>query len=148
MYLYSSPLAEDDALLPPMVLLASTKHRLTSLLSTRVGLAYREEARCLRRELYRAKVLSEAELQADIVTINSEVCYQDVQSGEIITATLVYPWRARERRALNVLSPVGTALLGQRAGDRIHWPLENGGLKILHILGVPYQPEAAGHAHL
>ena len=68
--------------------------------------------------------------------------------GDILTATLVYPWRAHERRVLNVFSAVGTALLGQRVGDRIHWPLENGVMKILHVLGVPYQPEAAGHAHL
>lgn len=148
MFIPSAPLAEEDALLPPMMLTASTKHRLTSLLSTRVGLAYRAEARSLRRELYRARILTESELPADVVTINSEVSYQDVATGDVLTATLVYPWRAHERRVLNVFSAVGTALLGQRVGDRIHWPLENGAMKVLHVLGVPYQPEAAGHAHL
>jgi regulator of nucleoside diphosphate kinase len=45
------------------------------------------------------------------------------------------------------LAPIGTALIGYRAGDVIEWKVP-AGLRKLKVLEVLYQPEAAGDYHL
>jgi len=47
-----------------------------------------------------------------------------------------------EAQRISVLAPIGTALLGYRAGDDVQW-LTPGGRKSLRIEEVLYQPEAA-----
>jgi regulator of nucleoside diphosphate kinase len=46
-----------------------------------------------------------------------------------------------------VLAPLGTAILGYRVGDVIDWPMPSGARQY-KILGISYQPEAAGDYHL
>jgi regulator of nucleoside diphosphate kinase len=116
--------------------------RLTSLLGTRVGLAYREDARRLRSELRRATVIASHTAPSDLVTMNSTVVYAD---GEGIPreVTVVYPWRAHERGVVSVLTPIGVLLLGRRVGAP--WNDESNRLRLLELR---YQPEAAGDFHL
>ena len=83
---------------------------------------------------------------ADVVTMNSTVTYE--VAGAATTRSLVYPWRAHERGTTSVLSEAGTALLGLRVGDAISWTRDDGSVKVLRVLALPYQPEAAGHWHL
>lgn len=142
---------QDNAVevaLPPITLTDNDVKRLTALLTTRVGLAYRLSTRRLLRELRRATVVDRERIPDDVVTMNSTLTYRDDDVGSIQSATLVYPWRAHERSTVSVLSPLGTALLGLRTGDRIAWELDDGSVKKLHVLAVTYQPEAAGHIHL
>jgi len=113
-----------------------------------VGLAYRVEGRKLRRALHRAVVVRPTSVPFDVVTMNSTVDYEDVRVGCARRVTLVYPWRAHEPSTVSVLSSVGTALLGLRAGDSVSWTFDDGSLKVFRILGLRYQPEAAGHWHL
>lgn len=115
--------------------------RLSSLLTTRVGLAYREEARRLRLALSRAKVIASQTAPPDLVTMNSTVVYADgdARPREV---TVVYPWRASERGAVSVLSSIGMRLLGRRVGPASS---DAGGLRLLELR---YQPEAAGDWHL
>lgn len=114
------------------------KERLSSLLSTRVGLAYRSEASRLRGELRRANVIAPESAPADLVTMNSTVVCED-DRGRAKEITLVYPWRQHEGGVVSVLSNVGMALLGRRVGDTC---------AELRIVALRYQPEAAGHWHL
>ncbi|MBX3227928.1 MAG: nucleoside diphosphate kinase regulator [Labilithrix sp.] len=132
----------------PITLTEPDVGRLGSLLCTRVGLAYRSEARRLRGELRRARVVRAMSVPPDVVTMNSTVCFEDVGAGASRSATLVYPWRAHERSTVNVLSPLGTVLLGLRVGDLVAWTLDDGAAKVLRVIALPYQPEAAGHWHL
>lgn len=122
--------------------------RLTALLMTRVGLAYRAEACDLLRKLRRAKVVGAASIAADVVTMSSTVSFEVEGEREARTVTLVYPWRAHEPTALSVLSSLGTALLGLRAGEHATWTLAEGSAKRLVVRDVTYQPEAEGHWHL
>ena len=63
----------------------------------------------------------------DVVTMNSTVRVRDLETGEVDTYTLVYPHEADiEENKLSVLAPVGTALLGYRAGDVVEWPVPAG----------------------
>ena len=78
-------------------------------------------------ELRRARVVPRAQMPRDVVTMNSTVRLRDLETGEEDTYTLVYPHEADiEANRLSVLAPVGTALLGYRAGDVVEWPVPAG----------------------
>ena len=78
-------------------------------------------------ELRRARVVPRAQMPRDVVAMNSTVRLKDLETGEEETYTLVYPHEADiELNRLSVLAPVGTALLGYRAGDVIEWPIPAG----------------------
>lgn len=136
------------AALAPITLTTSDVHRLDGLLSSRVGMAYRAESRRLRGELRRARVIPSDDTPPDLVTMSSRLVYANLVTRESHEITLVYPWRATERGTLSVFSPVGTALLGLRVGESIVWTLDDGSMKVLRVLTLLYQPEAAGHWHL
>lgn len=114
--------------------------RLTSLLGTRVGLAYREEARRPREELPRATVIASHAAPPDLVTMNSTVLFAETTGTAVREVTIVYPWRAHERGVVTILSRLGMALFGRRIG----WPTRDE----VRLVELRYQPEAAGDFHL
>lgn len=97
----------------------------------------------LEQELDRAEVVDPDALPRDVVTMNSEVRLQDLDSGEIRVYRLIFPGQNRAGNCVSVLAPVGTAMLGYRVGSVIHWPVPKG-MRRLKVLEVIYQPEAAG----
>ena len=102
----------------------------------------------LAEELLVAEVVDPTGIPPDVITMNSRVCLQDLDSGEDLVYTLVFPGNADlENGKISVLAPVGTAMIGYRKGDRITWPVP-GGLKKLKVKQILYQPEAAGDFHL
>jgi regulator of nucleoside diphosphate kinase len=104
----------------------------------------RNYLRQLEAELDRAVVVPSKEIPADVVTMNSEVRVKDVDSGKEMTFRLVFPGEADyDRGKLSIMAPIGTALIGYRAGDTVRWTVP-AGIRRLEILEVLYQPEAAG----
>lgn len=102
----------------------------------------------LEDELLRAEVVEPRDIPADVITMNSQVCLKDLDSGEELLYTLVFPGDARlEDNRISILAPVGTALLGYRVGDTIKWKVP-GGIRRLKVKKILYQPEAAGDFHL
>lgn len=102
----------------------------------------------LAKELLTAEVVDPTGIPPDVITMNSKVCLQDLDSGEDLIYTLVFPGDADlESGRISVLAPVGTAMIGYRKGDRIAWTVP-GGLKRLKVKKILYQPEAAGDFHL
>jgi regulator of nucleoside diphosphate kinase len=103
----------------------------------------------LRDELQRALVVKSTEIPSDVVTMNSRVRLRDLDSGDAVVFSLVYPSSARRSGAdapgmtVSVLAPVGTAVLGYRVGDTIEWKVP-AGVRRLKVEDVLYQPEAAG----
>ena len=78
-------------------------------------------------ELRRARVVPRSQVPADVVTMHSTVRVRDLETGEEEAYTLVFPHEADiETGKLSVLAPVGTALLGYRAGDMVEWPVPAG----------------------
>jgi regulator of nucleoside diphosphate kinase len=95
-------------------------------------------------ELDRARIVSASEVPPDVVTMNSELELRDLDTGEKMAFTVVFPSEANaDQRKISVLAPVGTAVLGYRAGDSIEWAVP-GRTRRLRIERVLYQPEAAG----
>ena len=71
----------------------------------------------LEQELIKAEVVTPAGIPPDVITMNSRVCLQDMDSGENLVYTLVFPGDADfDSGKISVLAPIGTALIGYRAG--------------------------------
>lgn len=78
----------------------------------------------LLHELDRARLVPARTLPGDVVRPGSRVTYQDVDSGAIRTIRLVWPQQADvTTMQISVLTPIGAALIGLRAGQRIRWRL-------------------------
>ncbi|AZU57961.1 MULTISPECIES: nucleoside diphosphate kinase regulator [Ralstonia solanacearum species complex] len=93
----------------------------------------------------RANVVPGDRIPADVVTMNSVVRVH-AGAGTAQEWTLVYPDEANLAAArLSVLSPMGAALLGGRAGDEVHYAAPDGSTHALRIDAIVFQPEAAGH---
>lgn len=102
-------------------------------------------AAALNDELDRAQMCAPQDMPADVVTMNSQVKFRDLATGEVRTRTLVYPANMTDSSTqLSVLAPVGAALIGLRIGDTIHWELPGGIATHLEVLELIWQPEAAG----
>jgi regulator of nucleoside diphosphate kinase len=98
----------------------------------------------LASELYRAEVVDSRDVPADVVTMNSDVVYEDCATGVQRRVKVVYPQDADAGRGhVSVLAPIGSALLGLRTGQTIEWPVPNG-TKRIRVLEIRYQPEASG----
>jgi regulator of nucleoside diphosphate kinase len=108
----------------------------------------REDLQALRAELHQAHVVSPADIPKDVVTMNSKAQVRDLETNEIMTYTLVFPGNANiDDGKISVLAPVGTAMLGHRAGEEFEWHVPAGPVR-LRVEEVLYQPEAAGHYNL
>ncbi len=102
-------------------------------------------ASALNDELDRAQMCAPQDMPANVVTMNSQVKFRDLTTGEVRTRTLVYPAQMTDSSTqLSVMAPVGAALIGLRTGDTIHWELPGGTATHLEVLELVWQPEAAG----
>ena len=91
-----------------------------------------------------ANVVPGNKIPADVVTMNSVVRVVD-DAGSEQEWTLVYPDEANVASAkLSVLSPMGAALLGARAGKLVKYSSPNGAQHSLRIERIAFQPEASG----
>ncbi|MCC6320833.1 MAG: nucleoside diphosphate kinase regulator [Phycisphaerales bacterium] len=101
----------------------------------------------LATELDRAVVVGQREIPSDVVTMNSRIRLRDGRSTW--TMTLVFPEKAdTEEDRISVLAPLGAAILGCRVGQPVTFRVPGGAERSCDILGVLYQPEAAGDLHL
>ncbi len=89
----------------------------------------------LAAELDRALVLADGSLPQDTVCMNGAVEFRDDTTGKVQTVTLVYPADADILQGrISVLTPVGTALIGLRAGQSISWYTPSGEPRQLTVL--------------
>lgn len=97
----------------------------------------------LRAELERADVVAAEEMPADIVTMNSLVAFENVDTGKSFELALVYPKDIDGSAGkVSILAPVGSALLGLTVGQTIQWQLPGGNVLKLKVLEVRDQPES------
>jgi regulator of nucleoside diphosphate kinase len=96
----------------------------------------------LEDELRRAHIVDPKEIPAELVTMNSKVRIEDVDTGEEDVITVVFPGHANYQEGkVSVLAPIGTALLGYRVDDVIEWEMPRG-FRRLKVKEILYQPEA------
>jgi regulator of nucleoside diphosphate kinase len=125
----------DAALYPRLLALAERGRKQAPKLATQ-----------LLEEIERAELRPSHAVPSDVVTLGSEVVYRDADRVE--TVRIVEPAEADiGSRRISVLTPVGTALLGLAAGQRIAWGMPNGRTGVLEVLAVrgPHEPPAERH---
>lgn len=97
----------------------------------------------LRDVLDGAHILTEAELAPDVVTMYSRVQLVDGAGDARRSLTLCYPADADAVSGyVSVLSPIGSGLLGLRAGCVATWRTPDGAEAAAEIADVLFQPEA------
>jgi regulator of nucleoside diphosphate kinase len=134
--------------LPEITITSHDYERITDLLED-LSPDAQERAQALELELERAVKVPPDSISADVVTMNSRVLFEDELTGATREVTLVYPKDADpEAGKVSVLSPVGSALLGVRAGQTIDWPASRGRRMRFRVVSVLYQPEAEGRYDL
>ena len=106
---------------PPIIMTETDFDFLCNLTAARGG-ALSEVMSFLEHELERAEVVPDPYLPPDAVRLHSRVTYRDLITGQERTVTLAYPSEEDISLGLiSILTPVGAALLGLRAGQRISW---------------------------
>ena len=125
---------------PPLHLLASESDLVA-------GLALQAEHRnpvvaaMLLEEIERAELHEADTMPADAVMLGSEVSFVDERSKRIRTVKLVLPIDANIAEGrISIMTPMGAALYGLRAGDAIDWPDNDGNARRITIKRVS-QPE-------
>ncbi len=104
--------------------------------------------KALKEELERGEIVPPTDIPHDVVTMNSQVRLKDLDSGEEVVYSLVFPYAANiQQNKISILAPVGIALIGYRIGDVVEWNVP-AGVRCLKIEEILYQPEAAGDYHL
>ena len=99
----------------------------------------------LEQELSHAETVEPENIPPDVVTMNSTVQVKVNSGRRSQTWTIVYPEDADvDEDRISVLAPLGTALLGYRAGDTVEWNVP-AGRRRYRIVKVVHQPEAAGN---
>lgn len=119
------------------------KTKLRKLLSTTTGFRVRDlkTVTDLLDELERAEVITDDSVNQTVVTMNSTVHIQDIETGKEFTYTIVYPEFANsDANRISILAPIGTALLGYKIGDTVEWEVPAGKRKLL-VKNIIIQPE-------
>ena len=87
----------------------------------------RQDVEKLEMELKKASVVDKGDLPDDIVRLNSTVTIKEEGENKIMELTVVVPERANIRqRLISIMSPIGTALIGFRKGQRVKWKVPAG----------------------
>ncbi len=108
----------------------------------------REYLHHLEGELDKAVLVDSRKVPRNVVTMNSRVRIKDLDTDKELSIQLVFPSDADfELGKISILAPIGTALIGYRAGDTIEWHVPSG-IRRLLIQEITYQPEAAGDYNL
>ncbi len=132
----------------PTITLTNSVHERLSELAFAAGNRLPEVAEYLERELDRAHVVSDDALPPSTVTIGSHVTFVDCDTEQRHSVTLVWPMgEDSSHHRLSVMTPVGAALIGLRAGQSIGWKNRMGIWRRLKVEAVSQldEAEAAGH---
>ena len=134
----------------PIYITSQDKQRLEELLAEVSVSDPRQhgDLKLLEEELRRAVIVEPKEIPGDVITMNSRAEMRDLESGEIVAFTLVFPSEANiDEEKISVLAPIGAGMLGYRGGDEFEWNVPDG-VRHMKVTNVHYQPEAAGNFDL
>ena len=143
--LSSSNGAAPAAARNPIHITSRDKQRLEDLLAEMAATRgpARTDLKALAEELRRALVVEPHQVPPDVITMNSRAEMHDLETGERLTLTLVFPSQANiDQEKISVLAPIGAGMLGYRVGDEFEWRVPDG-VRRMRVTKIHYQPEAA-----
>ena len=121
----------------PRITLTAHDHEKLSIIARAAESNMPDVAAVLTEELERAHVLAKGRHPEHTVCMGSEVEFRDDTTGKVQEVMLVYPDEADiSKGKISVLTPIGTALIGLRAGHSITWETRTGDLRTLTVLTV------------
>lgn len=128
---------------PNIIISEQDLHRLETMLEHQTKLT--ETMQHLEDELARAEVVAPQDVPENVVTMNAKVLITIAPSKQPTEITLVYPHDFHgDKGQVNIIAPVGAAILGLAEGQEIEWPQPDGHLMKVKIEKVLYQPEREG----
>lgn len=98
----------------------------------------------LKKKLSAAKKVEPRDIPANVVTMNSKIRLDVLDTRNTMLLDLVYPGHADVSRfKVSIFSSLGIAIFSGRIGDEITYST---GIKSyrVRIMGIPFQPEANG----
>lgn len=102
----------------------------------------------LEEELENAEIVAPEEVPPEVVTMRSKVKLKDLDTGEEVIYSIVFPSEANAGEGkISILAPLVTALLGKKRGDTVEFQAPSR-LRRLKIEKILYQPESAGEYNL
>lgn len=107
-------------------------------------------AAMLLEEIERAELHEASTLPADAVTLGSRVDFTDDKTYQLRKVTLVLPGEANIAEGrISILTPMGAALYGLRAGSTINWPDLDGKERRITIVRVaqPGDEDGSSRTH-
>lgn len=129
---------------PKIIISEQDLNRLETMLDHQMKLS--PTMQHLEDELARAEVVLPQDIPANVVTMNAQVKITIAPSLESTQVTLVYPHDfTGEQGQVNVIAPIGAAILGLAEGQQIEWPQPNGQMMKVKIDQVVFQPEREGN---
>ena len=135
-----------DGIKNPIYVTSQDKQRLEDLLMEVEASDPRKhgDLKALTEELDRAVIVDPKDVFSNVITMNSRAEMRDLETGETVAFTLVFPSEANiDEEKISVLAPIGAGMLGYRVGDEFEWKVPDG-LRRMKVTNVEYQPEAAG----
>jgi len=127
--------------LRPQITVCEQDHRQLMGLAEADSAGLASAAESLLVEMERARVVPDTKLPTDSVRMGSRVHYRTERNEERVV-TLVYPVDADIAAGkVSVLTPVGAALIGMRAGKSISWTARDGRSNVLTVTAVEH-PDA------
>ncbi|MEO8758481.1 MAG: nucleoside diphosphate kinase regulator [Devosia sp.] len=129
-----------DFNLSPDLVVGQEEHRRLTVLALSGLYHSADDADWLLHELERAKVVPDVGVPRDVVRMNSAVLFR-TDAGDERSVELVFPKEADiSSRKISVLTPVGSALIGLRAGHSITCLTRDGRKQVITVLSVlqPY----------
>ena len=143
---HRQPREKNNGIKNPIHITTQDKQRLEDLLVEVQASDPRKhgDLKALTQELRRAVIVDPKDVFSDVITMNSRAEMRDLESGETVAFTLVFPSEANiDEEKISVLAPIGAGMLGYRVDDEFEWNVP-GGLRRMKVTKVEYQPETAG----
>ena len=128
---------------PHIIISEQDLHRLETMLEHQDKFTATMEL--LEEELARAEVVAPKDVPNNVVSMNARVLITIAPATESTEITLVYPHDFNgDKGQVNIIAPIGTAILGLAEGQEIEWPQPDGQIMKVKIEKVLYQPEREG----
>ena len=126
----------------PQIHLLASESDLVASLALRAEDRHPVVAAMLLEEIERAELYEPGTLPEDAVMIGSEVDFVDDKTHQLRKVKLVLPVDANIAEGrISILTPMGAALYGLRAGNSIDWPDLDGNKRRITIVRVVQRAE-------